>query len=149
MSKSYCGIKCNACELNKTCCGCIESEGRPFGGACIVAECCRECPEKERPEKITQLKSQIISEINALEIPHMPKVTALYSLKGSFVNLEYNIDGKKIKYLDDDNIYLGCQLEKTVDSDTCFGVVADEEQILVCEYGENGSNPKLVLLKKR
>ena len=149
MSKSYCGIKCNACEFNKSCCGCVESEGRPFGAACVVAECCRECPEKVRSAKISQLKNQIISEINAIEIPDMPKVTALYSLRGSFVNLEYNVDGKKTKYLDDDKIYLGCQHEKSVASDSCYGVVADEEIILICEYGENGSNPKLVLIKER
>ena len=149
MSKSYCGIKCNACEFNKSCCGCVESEGRPFGAACVVAECCRECPEKVRSEKISQLKNQIISEINAIAIPDMPKVTSLYSLRGSFVNLEYNVDGNKIKYLNDDKIYLGCQLEKSVASESCYGVVADEEIILICEYGENGSNPKLVLIKER
>lgn len=144
MKRSYCGINCNACQLNTQCCGCMDSEGRPFGGTCVVAECCRDCVENERDKKIDALKKSVIKEINALNIPGMPQVKELYYLKGSFVNLEFTLeDGQKKKFWDDDRIYLGCQLE--VDGDEkCFGVVADEEHILVCRYGCNGCDPEIV-----
>lgn len=144
MSKSYCGIKCNACQLNTQCCGCIESEGRPFGGTCIVAECCKNCDDKDRKKKIKALKESVITEINALNIPGMPEVKELYYLKGSFVNLEFTLDdGQKKKFWDDNNIYLGTQLEVSGD-DKCFGVVADEDHILICRYGCNGSDPEII-----
>ena len=144
MSKSYCGIKCNACQLNTQCCGCIESEGRPFGGTCIVAECCKECVDKDRKKIIKALKESVITEINALNIPGMPEVKELYYLKGSFVNLEFTLDdGQKKKFWDDNNIYLGTQLEVSGD-DKCFGVVADEDHILICRYGCNGSDPEII-----
>ncbi len=149
MSKSYCGIKCNSCELNTQCCGCIDSEGRPFGAACVVAQCCKDCKESEWKKNIDELKSQIVLEINSLGIPNMPIVKELYHLKGAYINLEYTLeDGSKVKYWDDDRIYLGCQLE-VEGCDKCFGVVADEEHIMVCKYGCGGSDPELVLYRRR
>ena len=38
---------------------------------------------------------------------------------------------------------------KKQDSERCFGVVADETFILVCEYGCNGADPEIVLYKRR
>ena len=35
------------------------------------------------------------------------------------------------------------------DSDRCYGIVANEDFILVCEYGCNGSDPEIVLYKRR
>lgn len=79
----------------------------------------------------------------------MPAVTELYPLSGAYVNLEYPLsDGKKIKLLDDTKIYLGCQLEKPSD-DRCYGLVADNSYLLVCEYGCSGADPEIVLYKKR
>ena len=144
MSKSYCGINCKSCDLNKSCCGCIESEGRPFGGTCVIAGCCKDCDEKKRINSIKDFKKRIISEINSLEIPDMPEVKELFYLKGSFVNIEFTLsDGTKKKFWDDDRIYLGAQIE--VDGDEkCFGIVADEDHILICKYGCNGKDPEIV-----
>ena len=79
----------------------------------------------------------------------MEDVTELYALRGSFVNLEYDLHGtQKIKFWDDDSIYLGNQLCKK-GSDRCYGLTADENYLLVCEYGENGSDPEIIVYKKR
>ena len=90
-----------------------------------------------------------MGELNSLGIPDMPKVEALYSLRGEFVNLEYELPGgEKVKFWDDDRIYLGAQLEKE-GGDRCYGVVADENYIMVCEYGCGGSEPEIVLYRRR
>lgn len=50
-------------------------------------------------------------------------------------------------FLNDKDVYLGNQIEKK-DSDRCYGVVANEDFILVSEYGCNGAEPKIVLYKE-
>jgi hypothetical protein len=50
--------------------------------------------------------------------------------------------------LDDRKIYLGCQIE-FAGLGVCYGVVADTGFILVCSYSVNGSEPEMVLYKKR
>ena len=90
-----------------------------------------------------------MSEFNALGIEGMPEITELYCLCGSFVNLEYPMpSSEKIKLLDDKNIYLGTQVD-CVFVDRCFGLVAGMDFLLVCEYGEGGTNPEIVIYKKR
>lgn len=97
-----------------------------------------------------EFKATLIDEINALNVDGMPKLTKLNSLVGSFVNLEYRLpNGKFVKLLDDNATYLGNQLECEFGADRCFGVVANMEFILVCTYEENGTNPELVVYKKR
>ncbi len=95
-------------------------------------------------------KKQLIEEINDLHIEGMPKVDRLNALIGSYVNLEYRLpSGAKVKFLDDGTTYLGNQLECELGGDRCFGVLANMDFILVCTYGEGGSEPELVLYKKR
>lgn len=143
MKRSICGIDCDKCELNTTCSGCAESGGRPFGSECMLAKCDRE------GKRICDMKAKLIEEFNALNIDDMEEVTELYALRGSFVNLEYDLPGtQKIKFWDDDRIYLGNQLCKK-GSDRCYGLTADENYLLVCEYGENGSDPEIIVYKKR
>ena len=149
MRKSICGLNCRKCEYNKSCGGCKRTAGKPFGGACIVAECCKKNNCGDFPIKVCALKKQLINEFNSLDIKDMPEVTDLYALVGSFVNLEYNLEnGEKIKILDDKKIYLGNQILKK-NTDRCYGLVADEKHLLVCEYGENGVDAEIVLLKRR
>lgn len=84
-----------------------------------------------------------------MNIEGMPKLTSLVSLVGDYVNLQYTLPGgQKVKFLDDDASYLGCQLEPE-SGDCCFGVIANKEFILVSTYEENGSNPELIMYKKR
>ena len=100
-------------------------------------------------KSIAELKKQLIEEFNSLNIPDMKKVTDLYTLKGSFINLEYTLPGgQKAKLWDDKKIYLGAELCKEEGS-RCYGLVADENYLLVCEYGDNGSDPEIILFKRR
>lgn len=101
-------------------------------------------------EKFEEFKQILIDEINDLKIEGMPELKSLNALVGSFVNLEYRLPcGNKVKFLDDNVTYLGNQLQCEFGGDTCFGVVANMDFILVCTYEENGENPELVIYKKR
>ncbi len=143
--KTICGIDCSRCAFKDDCKGCTETNGHPFGGECIAAECCKLGGE----QYFVSYKKRLIDEFNALKIADMPPVTALCQLSGAYVNLEYTLpNGEKVKLLDDTKIYLGYQVEK-LNSDRCFGLVADNNYLLVCEYGCNGTEPEIVVYKKR
>ncbi|MEG1835731.1 MAG: DUF3795 domain-containing protein [Oscillospiraceae bacterium] len=151
-TKSLCGIECGECSLKDTCKGCFATCGKPFGGECMIAKCCKNkgyeyCEEcKDKP---CGLKKQIISEFNALNIDDMAEVSDLNALKGSFVNLEYSLpSGQSLKFWNDDRIYLGNQICKE-NSERCYGLTADENYLLVCEYGENGTNAEIIVYQKR
>ena len=83
----------------------------------------------------------------------MPKIEELYPLHGEFVNMEYPLhSGNNTKFLNDNEVYLGNQVECIFNDDDnkkCFGILANMSFLLVCEYGENGSNPEIVVYKKR
>ncbi len=143
--KTFCGIDCSKCELKDNCKGCMETNGHPFGWVCVTAECYKSGGE----ECFITYKKRLMDEFNSLKITDMPLVTTLCQLSGAYVNLEYTLpNGKKIKLLDDTKIYLGYQLEK-LNSDRCYGLVADNDYLLVCEYGCNGTEPKIVTYKRR
>ena len=57
--------------------------------------------------------------------------------------------GQKVKFWDDSRVYLGNQLCKHDGSGRCYGLTADEEHLLVCEYGDSGSDPEIVVYKRR
>lgn len=136
---TYCGIDCcENCDRFLECGGCKKCAGHPFGGSCIA----------ERNRNFSALKQQLIEEINALGIDGLI-VDDLNLLSGEYVNLGYPLfNGTTVRFLNDKDIYLGNQIERQ-DSERCYGVVADEMFILVCEYGCNGVNPEIVLYKRR
>ena len=144
--KNYCGANCGDCPSKQNCKGCKSTCGSPFGGKCIAAEYIK----ANGVNAYNQFKQKLLGEINTLLTKQgMPKARRLYELAGKFINLEYTLpDGKKVKFLDDKNIYLGTQITLHK-SDICYGAVADDSFILLCTYGANGSNPKLILHKKR
>lgn len=152
MCKSICGLDCAGCSFRENCAGCVATGGKPFGGACMVAKCCTarktaNCGDFSK--NVCMLKQELIVEFNALGIPDMPEVTDLYALVGSFVNLEYALPGgQRVKFWDDKCIYLGNQLEK-MGTDRCYGLTADENHLLVCEYGENGADAEIVAFCRR
>lgn len=152
MNKSICGLDCANCSMNTACSGCTATGGKPFGGECMVAACCGkgksgDCGDFSK--NICLLKERLMDEFNALDIPGMPPVTDLYALVGSFVNLEYTLPGgQRIKLWNDKRVYLGNQLPKP-GTDRCYGLTADENWLLVCEYGENGADPEIVVYRKR
>lgn len=142
---TYCGADCSNCGFKDKCRGCSETCGKPFGGNCIAAEYIKVGGK----EMFEQFKQQIISEFNDLKIEGMPKINELYCLCGSFVNMEYTLpNGECVKFLDDKNIYLGTQATCEF-SDSCFGLVAGLGFLLVCQYDENGTNPEIIVYKRR
>lgn len=101
-------------------------------------------------EKFEEFKQKLIDEINALNVDGLPKVEKLNALVGGYVNLEYSLpNGTRVKLLDDNATYLGTQLECEFGGDRCFGIAANMDFILICTYGENGSDPEIVIYKKR
>ena len=94
-------------------------------------------------------EERLMEEFNSLNLADLPPVTAFYQLNGAYVNLEYTLpNGSKIKLLDDTKVYFGCQIERP-GSERCYGLVADENYLLVCEYGCNGAEPEIVYYKRR
>ena len=70
-------------------------------------------------------------------------------LNGAYVNLAYPLpNGTTTQFLNDNDIYFANQIERP-NSERCYGVVANEEFILICEYGSNGANPEIILYKRR
>ena len=149
--KSICGANCEDCDLFKCkkCEGCKNTNGCPFGKKCWIAKYI----EVGGIDSFKKLKVQLIDDFNSLEIEGMSKINELYPLHGEYVNLEYRLpNGIKVKFLNDDEAYLGNQVECIFnDNETkkCFGLVANMNFLLVCEYGENAINPELLLYKKR
>ena len=149
--ESICGADCNNCEYGKknNCKGCKETQGCPFGKQCFIARYILTGGK----ENYELFKNQLINEINNLDIPGMPKINELTPLNGTFVNLTYTLpNGQNVQLLDDNEIYLGTQVESEFNNETqirCFGILANLNFILISEYGPNGDNPELIIYKKR
>lgn len=148
MKNSICGANCAECPSKESCPGCAATNGCPFGKQCFVARYIL----TGGMDHYQAFKKGLIDEINTLNIEGMEKVTELYPLVGTFVNLEYPLpNGGTVKFLTDDEIYLGTQVKNLFDDSgkSCFGVIARENFILICTYEENGANPEIVVFKKR
>ena len=146
--KSICSANCEECELyNKECHGC--KNGCPFGKKCWIADYI----EIGGMDNFESFKKELIKEFNSLKIEGMPEIKELYTLHGSYVNLEYKLsNGKNVKLLNDNEAYLGNQVEcifNDNENKRCFGLLANMNFMLVCEYGENGSDAEIILYKKR
>ena len=94
-----------------------------------------------------------MDEFNSLNVPGMPRIEDLYAINGSYVNIAYPMpNGYEVKLLDDKEIYLCNQVECEFNDGElikCFGLVAGMDFLLVAEYGENCTDPELVIYKKR
>lgn len=143
---SYCGAYCASCQSKAHCKGCLETCGSPFGGRCVAAEYIK----VGGLESYQQFKKTLLGEINALLAAEgIRAIDGLFELVGEYVNLKYTMpSGQKVKLLKDKNIYLGAQIE-FADLGVCYGVVADTCFILICSYSVNGSEPELIVFKKR
>ena len=143
---TICGAKCEGCGFAANCRGCEATCGRPFGGECVAAEYIK----ARGTEEYAEFKKCLLNEINSLlEACGIPQAKALYELPGFFVNLPYPLpNGETAKFLDDKKIYLGAQIE-TEGEEKCYGIVAGTDFIIVSRYGDNGSEPELVIYKKR
>lgn len=143
---TLCGLDCTGCSMSDKCKGCEATCGSPFGGRCVAAEQIK----FGGMELYQHYKNQLINEINELKIVGLPEIKELFCLNGAYVNLAYPLpSGENIKFLKDEDIYLGTQVESQYAKGRCFGIVAGENFLLVVEYGENGTNPELIMYKKR
>lgn len=143
--KTICGIDCSGCGFKDNCKGCAETNGHPFGGECVTAECYKAGGEN----CFITYKNHLIEEFNALGIIDMPTITTLCQLSGAYINSEYILtNGERVKLLDDTKIYLGYQVKK-VNSDRCYGLAADNHYLLVSEYGCNCTDPEIIVYRKR
>ncbi|MBR6197684.1 MAG: zinc ribbon domain-containing protein [Bacteroidaceae bacterium] len=106
-------------------------------------------PADQLPHATSPIKQQLIDEVNALDIKDMPKIDNLFSLTGSFINQEYNFNGNMIKLFDDKANYWGNQVEKQGTQGRCFGIACDEHYIIVSEYGKDGADAEIVMVKRR
>ena len=148
--KAICGADCSKCEYyNKKCKGCNNTDACPFGKKCWIAKYI----EVGGQESFEEFKGILIDEINKLNVEGMPKIDNLYPLHGEFINLEYQMpSGDKVKLLDDNESYLGNQVESVFNDNTfdkCFGIAANTNFILICEYDVDGNNPEIIVYKKR
>ncbi len=147
---SICGAECNGCRygMANNCKGCEQTKGCPFGKQCFIAKYILTGGKA----KFEEFKKQLIEEINSLDVFGMPKITELFALNGGTINIEYTLpNGQKAKLLNNDENYLGTQVkaEFSDGEDRCFGIASNMSFILVSEYGPNGTNPELVIYKKR
>ena len=106
-------------------------------------------PTDQLPHANSPLKQKFIDEVNALSIPDMPVIDNLFVLQGSFINLEYKLNGNTFSILDNDKSYWGNQVEKQNSDGRCYGIACDEKYILVSEYGKDGADAEIVVLKRR
>ena len=138
--KTYCGVDCLKCYKKENCKGCVDTLGHPFSGYCLAAEIIKE----KGIDAYKEYKQKAIEEINNLKINDLPIVDNLFELCGELVNIEYELeDLKRIKLLNDNDIYLGCQIEKP-NTDEYFGIIVTKDNIIVSEYKENGDNAKII-----
>ena len=106
-------------------------------------------PTDQLPHANSPLKQKFIDEINALNIPDMPVIDNLFVLQGSFINLEYKMNGNTFSVLDNEKSYWGTQVEKKNSNGRCYGIACDEKYILISEYGKEGADAEIVMLKRR
>jgi len=93
-------------------------------------------------------QTELMKAFNDLHIEGMPEVTELHLLKGDFINLSYTFpSGQTVKLWDDASSYYGAELCKA-GSDRCYGLTAGDTYLLVCEYGNNGSDAEIVVLQR-
>lgn len=146
-----CGANCKECEYGKhnECKGCINTNGCPFGKKCLIASYLLTGNQKY----YEHFKQELIQEINELHIPGIKKVKDLFPLVGKVVNLAYPLpNGSKQKILDDDEIYLGCEVECEFNDGNIishYGIIANQSFLLVSEYVIRGDHPEIVLYKRR
>ncbi len=141
--KSICGADCEQCAFSGKCSGCLATGGQPFGEKCIVAVCCQ-----KGEDALNEFKEKLIAAFNGLNIRDMEEVTDLHALNGAFINITCRLPGgQTAKFWNDNKIYLGNQLHKK-GSDRCYGIAADENYLMVSEYGEAGADAELVAFQR-
>lgn len=98
--------------------------------------------------ELERLKGRIIAAANALGLEGLDEVKELNALKGSYINLEYELPGgARAKFWDDDAIYLGTFLPKA-GTGRFYGLASDGEYLLAAESGPLGEDAELIVFKR-
>ncbi len=148
MYKSICHADCSNCNLRNNCLGCKSTNGCPFNKQCFIAKYILIGGMK----KFELFKNKLIDEINSINIESMQKVNGLYPMVGKFINFKYKLpNDKMINFLNDTDIYLGCKSKNIFDDNdkSFYGIVANENFILICEYDEYINDPEIIIYKRR
>ena len=105
---SICGLDCcGECNKKNDCGGCVKTDGHPFGGTCVAAECVK----REGLDGLKKMKEMLIEELNALGIQNL-QLKDLNLMNGFYVNLEYTLtNGQSVKLLEDNRVYWVNQIE--------------------------------------
>ena len=105
-------------------------------------------PAKGERGEFERLKDRIIAAANALGLEGLDEVKELNALKGSYINLEYELPGgARAKFWDDDAIYLGTFLPKA-GTGRFYGLASDGEYLLAAESGPRGEEAELIVFKR-
>lgn len=89
------------------------------------------------------MKEKIVEILRGLDILELNAAKEWCELPGAYVNMESELpDGTVGKILDDEKTYLCCQVP--IDSETCYGVAADESRIVIYRYKNDDSESKIV-----
>lgn len=89
------------------------------------------------------MKERVIKILKSLEIKELRDVEELWELPGAYVNMESKLlDGSQGKVLEDDKMYLCCQVE--INEEECYGVAADESKIVIYRYKNEGEDSIIV-----
>jgi hypothetical protein len=93
---------------------------------------------------MANMQKKILKRFHELGIDELKTVDSLNELNGDYINLECTLpNGEKGRLLNDKKKYWGNQVCQ-VDTDKCYGIAADENQIAVYLYGCNGIDAELV-----
>lgn len=98
---------------------------------------------RNKKSKENTMKEKIVEILKGLDIAELNTIEELCELPGAYVNMESELpNGRVGKVLDDEKIYLCCQVP--IDDETCYGVAADEERIVIYRYKNDDSESKII-----
>lgn len=149
---SYCGVDCAKCYKNQECAGCMSSGGKPFGGECVIAECCKKNKDTSNCGLAyfseCQLKKSVIGEMRQCGIEGINCYKLIYEVPGFLINMECKFpDGSIRRPFVDNKIYISGQY-RIPDNERRYTAVADKDEFWLIEHDENGSNAVIIANKK-
>lgn len=123
-------------------CTCTDECAGGYNPNCICTS--SECRYTEEIPDRGAKKERILNRLRTLGIEELASLDNLNELSGDYINLECRLpNGKTEKLLDDSKKYFANQVEQA-NSDKCYGIASDGEQIAVYQYGCNGADAELV-----
>ena len=149
--RSYCFMNCRKCSKRIYCAGCYESGGRPFGGECVIAECCKKHNEGYKcgyPATGCKLKYKVMTEMKKSGVTDLHPFNLIFEMPGKFININYkHPDGSVKRPFDDTKVYIWGQY-KLPNRSRIYTIIADSENLWIADYDENGDNAEILEHRK-